>query len=71
MEKKKWYLKVIDQLGIVRFDHKSSSAKRLLALYRKEAFASDGSLFAVFKNATVETNITDEIEYSVACGENL
>lgn len=68
---KKWYLKVIGQLGIVLFDHKSNSAKRLLALYRKEAFASDGSLFANFYNATVETNITDEIEYSVACGENL
>lgn len=68
---KKWYLKVIDQLGIVLFDHKSNSAKRLLALYRKEAFASDGSLFADFYNATAKTNITDEIEYRVACGENL
>lgn len=71
MEKKKWYLKIIDQLGIVLFDHKSNSAKRLLALYRKDAFASDGSLFANFYNATAETNITDEIEYRVACGEKL
>ena len=71
MEKKKWYLKVVDQLGIVRFDHKSSSAKRLLSLYRKESHDSDGNLFAFFYHATIETNITDEIEYRVSCGENL
>ena len=71
MEKKKWYLKVTDQFGVVRFDHKSSSAKRLLALYRKESHDSDGNLFAVFYHATIETNITDEIAYRIACGENL
>lgn len=71
MEQKKWYLKITSKSGKVLFDHKSNSAKRLLALYRKESHDSDGNLFAAFYHATVETNITDEIEYRVSCGENL
>ena len=68
---KKFYMIVRDEYGNVIFNHKSDKAKRLIALYNKEAFASDGNMWMSFYFGTKETNITDDIFYAVSCGKDV
>ena len=68
---KKFYLIVRDEYGNVIFNHKSDKAKRLIALYNKEAFSSDGDMYQRFYFGTRATNITDEIFYAVSCGNDI
>ena len=42
---KKFYMIVRDEYGNVIFNHKSNKAKRLIALYNKEAFSADGNMY--------------------------
>lgn len=56
---KKFYMIVRDEYGNVIFNHKSDKAKRLIALYNKEAFSTDGNMYQSFYFGTKETNITD------------
>ena len=53
------------------FNHKSDKAKKLIALYNKEAFSSDGNMYQSFYFGTRETNITDDIFYAVSCGKDV
>lgn len=68
MKTYKYYYKVTSENGKVIFDHKSNSVKRLLTLYEKEAYSSDGNIYCDFFFGKHETNITDELAYAVACG---
>ena len=68
---KKFYMIVRDEYGNVIFNHKSDKAKRLTALYNKEAFSADGNMYQRFCFGTKETNITDEIFYAVSCGKDI
>ena len=68
---KKFYMIVRDEYGNVIFNHKSDKAKRLIALYNKEAFSTDGNMYQSFYFGTKETNITEEIEFAVSCGKNV
>ena len=68
---KKFYMIVRDKYGNVIFNHKSDKAKRLIALYNKEAFSSDGNMYQSFYFGIKETNITDEIFYAVSCGKDV
>ena len=68
---KKFYMIVRDEYGNVIFNHKSDKAKRLIALYNKEAFSTDGNMYQSFYFGTRETNITDEIFYAVPCGKDI
>ena len=68
---KKFYMIVRDEYGNVIFNHKSDKAKRLIALYNKEAFSTDGNMCQRFYFGTKETNITDEIFYAVSCGKDV
>ena len=68
---KKFYMIVRDEYGNVIFNHKSDKAKRLIALYNKEAFSADGDMWISFYFGTKETNITDEIFYAVSCGRDV
>ena len=68
---KKFYMIVRDEYGNVIFNHKSDKAKRLIALYNKEAFFTDGNMYQSFYFGTKETNITDEIFYAVSCGKDV
>ena len=65
MMNKKFYMIVRDEYGNVIFNHKSDKAKRLIALYNKEAFSADGNMYQRFYFGTKETNITEEIEFAV------
>lgn len=68
---KKFYMIVRDEYGNVIFNHKSDKAKRLIALYNKEAFSLDGNMYQSFYFGTKETNITDDIFYAVSCGKDV
>ena len=68
---KKFYMIVRDEYNNIIFSHKSDKAKRLIALYNKEAFAADGNMYQRFYFGTKETNITDEIFYAVSCGKDV
>ena len=68
---KKFYMIVRDEYGNVIFNHKSDKAKRLIVLYNKEAFSTDGNMYQSFYFGTKETNITDEIFYAVSCGKDI
>ena len=68
---KKFYMIVRDEYGNVIFNHKSDKAKRLIALYNKEAFSTDGNMYQRFYFGTKETNITDDIFYAVSCGKDI
>ena len=68
---KKFYMIVRDEYGNVIFNHKSNKAKRLIALYNKEAFSTDGSMYQRFYFGNTETNITDNIFYAVSCGRDV
>lgn len=68
---KKYYMIVKDENDQVIFRSTSDSAKALLNRYNKAAYSSDGSMYANFYFAKQETNITEDIAYRVACGENL
>lgn len=68
---KKFYMIVRDENGNVIFNHQSDKAKRLLALYNKEAFSSDGNMYQSFYFGAKKTNITEEIEYAVSCGKDV
>ena len=68
---KKFYMIVRDEYGNVIFNHKSGKAKRLIALYNKEAFSTDGNMYRRFYFGTKETNITDEIFCAVSCGKDI
>ena len=68
---KKFYMIVRDEYGNVIFNHKSDKAKRLIALYNKEVFSSDGNMYQSFYFGNTETNITDEIFYAVSCGKDI
>ena len=68
---KKFYMIVRDEYGNVIFNHKSDKAKKLIALYSKEAFSTDGNMYQRFYFGTKETNITDEIFYAVSCGKDI
>ena len=68
---KKFYMIVRDEYGNVIFNHKSDKAKRLIALYNKEAFSADGNMYQSFYFGTKETNITDDIYYAVSCGKDI
>ena len=68
---KKFYMIVRDEYGNVIFNHKSDKAKRLIALYNKEAFSADGNMYQRFYFGTRETNITEEIEFAVSCGKDI
>ena len=68
---KKFYMIARDEYGDIIFNHKSNKAKRLIALYNKEAFASDGNMWMSFYCGTKETNITDEIFCAVYCGKDV
>ena len=68
---KKFYMIVRDEYGNVIFNHKSDKARRLIALYNKEAFSTDGNMYQRFYFGTRETNITDEIFYAVSCGKDI
>ena len=69
--KKKFYMIVRDEYGNVIFNHKSDKAKRLIALYNKEAFSPDGNMYQSFYFGTKETNITDDIFYAVSYGKDV
>ena len=68
---KKLYMIVRDEYGNVIFNHKSDKAKRLIALYNKEAFSADGNMYRRFYFGTKETNIRDDIFYAVSCGKDI
>ena len=68
---KKFYMIVRDEYGNVIFNHKSNKAKRLIALYNKEAFSTDGNMYQRFYFGTKETNVTDDIFYAVSCGKDV
>ena len=68
---KKFYMIIRDEYGNVIFNHKSDKAKRLIALYNKEAFSTDGNMYQRFYFGTKETNITDEIFCAVSCGKDV
>ena len=68
---KKFYMIVRDEYGNVIFNHKSDKAKRLIALYNKEAFSTDGNMYQRFYFGTKETNVTDDIFYAVSCGKDI
>ena len=68
---KKFYMIIRDEYGNVIFNHKSDKAKRLIALYNKEAFSSDGNMYQRFYFGTKETNITDESFYAGSCGKDV
>ena len=68
---KNFYMIIRDEYGNVIFNHKSDKAKRLIALYYKEAFSADGNIYQRFYFGTQETNITDEIFYAVSCGKDI
>ena len=68
---KKFYMIVRDEYGNVIFNHKSDKAKRLIALYNKEAFSTDGNMYQRFYFGTREMNITEEIFYAVSCGKDV
>ena len=68
---KKFYMIVRDEYGNVIFNHKSGKAKRLIALYNKEAFSADGNMYQSFYFGNTETNITDEIFCAVSCGKDV
>ena len=67
---KRFYMIVRDEHGNVIFNHQSDKAKRLLALYNKEAFSSDGNMWTVFYFGKMETNIPEEIRCAVSCGKD-
>ena len=68
---KKFYMIVRDEYGNVIFNHKSDKAKKLIALYNKEAFSTDGNMYQRFYFGTKETNVTDDIFYAVSCGKDI
>ena len=68
---KKFYMIVRDEYGNVIFNHKSDKANRLLALYNKEAFSTDGNMYKRFYFGKMETNITDDIFYAVSWGKDI
>ena len=68
---KKFYMIVRDEYGNVIFNHKSDKAKRLIALYNKEAFSTDGNMYQRYYFATKETTVTDDIFYAVSCGKDI
>ena len=68
---KKFYMIVRDEYNNIIFSHKSDKAKRLIALYNKEAFSADGNMYRRFYFGTKETNITEEIEFAVYCGKDI
>ena len=68
---KKFYMIVRDEYNNIIFSHKSDKAKRLIALYNKEAFSTDGNMYQSFYFGTKETNITEEIEFAVSCGKDV
>ena len=71
MMNKKFYMIVRDEYSNVIFNHKSDKAKKLIVLYNKEAFSSDGNMYQNFYFGTRETNITEEIEFAVSCGKDV
>ena len=68
---KKFYMIVRDEYGNVIFNHKSDKAKRLIVLYHKEAFSTDGNMYQSFYFGTKRTHITYEIFYAVSCGRDV
>ena len=68
---KQYYMIVTDENDQVIFRSTSDSAKALLKRYDKAAYSSDGCMYANFYFAKHETNITADIAYRAACGENL
>ena len=68
---KKFYMIVRDEYGNVIFNHKSDKAKRLIALYNKEAFSADGNMYQRFYFGNTETNITEDVFYAVSCGKDI
>lgn len=68
---KKFYMIIRDEYGNVIFNHKSDKAKRLIALYNKEAFSADGNMYQRFYFGNTETNITEDVFYAVSCGKDI
>lgn len=44
----KYEIKIENEYGQIIFDHKSNSAKRLIKMYNKEAYGSDGNMYSEY-----------------------
>ncbi len=44
----KYQIKIENEYGQIIFDHKSNSAKRLMRMYIKEAYSTDGNMHSEY-----------------------
>lgn len=71
MKQYKYFYRVKDENGNVIFDHKSDYAYRLLNMARRASHDSSGATYSAWYFGTVETNISDRVQYEVSCGRKI